>query len=115
MLFMRQASCPAWPQRANQAREVCETLCRTGAMVALGLAPLSLGFMVSPLMASWVTWLLDRLLLSSFCCFEVYQHLGFQMVPVVAGAMLPLGRDISEFPFEVLHGSCHRKLRGSKR
>lgn len=43
----------------------------SGSMVALGLAPLSLGFMVSPLLSSWV-----------------YQSFGFRMVPAAAAAML---------------------------
>lgn len=43
----------------------------SGSMVALGLAPLSLGFMLAPIMSSWV-----------------YQHFGFQAVPAVAAAML---------------------------
>lgn len=43
----------------------------SGSMVALGLAPLSLGFMVSPLLSSWV-----------------YQSFGFRMVPAVAATIL---------------------------
>eukprot|EP00438_Fugacium_kawagutii_P034658 Skav203538 [mRNA] locus=scaffold2230:81462:85873:- [translate_table: standard] len=43
----------------------------SGSMVALGLAPLSLGFMVSPLLSSWV-----------------YQNFGFRMVPAVAAVIL---------------------------
>jgi len=39
----------------------------SGAMVALSMAPLSLGFLLSPLLSSWV-----------------YQHFGFRMVPAAA-------------------------------
>ncbi|CAE7609939.1 SLC22A18 [Symbiodinium natans] len=46
----------------------------SGAMVALSMAPLSLGFLLSPLLASWV-----------------YQHFGFRMVPAVAcGGLLAM-------------------------
>ncbi|CAJ1352538.1 unnamed protein product [Effrenium voratum] len=58
----------------------------SGAMVALSTAPLSLGFLVSPLMAGWV-----------------YQRFGFRMVPAMAAAMLSLARWIPRPVGRIFH------------